>query len=49
MEFLWKINSSVTIVWYCPKPNENVLPSLTAHGKPDVYEEAHKKPVDIEF
>ena len=31
-EFMWKNNSPVIIVLYCPKPNKNVLLVSKAHG-----------------
>ena len=31
-EFMWKNNSPVIIVSYCPKPNKNVQLVSTAHG-----------------
>ena len=37
LEFIWKNNSAVMIVSYCPKPAKNVLLAL------------HKKPLEIDF
>ena len=31
-EFMWKNNSPVIIVSYCPKPNKNVQLVSTTHG-----------------
>ena len=31
-EFMWKNNSPVVIVSYCPKPHKNVQLVSTAHG-----------------
>ena len=44
-----KNNSLVIIVSYCPKPNKNVLLVLTVHSEPDLCEDLHNKPVDIDF
>ena len=48
-EFMWKKNSPIMIVLYCPKPNKNVLLVSTAHGEPDVCGAPHKKPMVIDF
>ena len=46
---MWKNNSPVTIVSYCPKPNKNVLLASTAYSEPDLCEALHQKPVIVEF
>ena len=46
---MWKNNSPVMIVSYCPKPNKNILLVLTAHGEPDICDAPHKKPMVIDF
>ena len=48
-EFMWKNNSPVMIVSYCPKPNKKFLIVSTAHGEPDICDAPHKKPVIIDF
>ena len=48
-EFIWKNNSPVIIVLFCPKPNKNVLLVSTAHGKLDICDAPHKKPTVIDF
>ena len=48
-EFMWKNNSPVMIVSYCPKPNKNVLLVSTGHGEPDICDAPHRKPMVIDF
>ena len=46
---MWKKNSPVMIVSYCPKPNKDVLLVSAAHGEPDICDASHKKPMVIDF
>ena len=46
---MWKNNSPVMIVLYCPKPNKNALLVSTAHSESDFGKTLHKKPVLIDF
>ena len=39
----------ILLVPYCPKPIKNVLFVSTAHSEPDLYEQAHKKPIFFDF
>lgn len=46
---MWKNNGPVMLVSYCPKTNKNVLLVSAAYSEPDLCEQAHKKPVVIDF
>ena len=48
-ELMWKNNSPVTIVSYCPKPNKNVPLVSTAPGVPNICDAPRKKPMVIDF
>ena len=48
-EFMWKNNSPVMIVSYCPKPNKKVLLVSIGHGEPDICDAPHRKPIVIDF
>ena len=49
--FMWKKDSPVMVVSYCPKKKKNVLLITTSHEDPDICEEPHKKqkPAVIDF